>query len=1344
MRGKKRAKSAIQKILAVMLVFAMMLTIIPSGTVLAEENSGYTDIDDSVVTTTGELFKIQYEPSSRWHAESGYSNLFFDGTDHYSDNGSDEDYYEMKFIGYAVEIYGSKNTAHADCDVYIDGEYAGEVLSGLDSGATVHKQKLFEVGWSLEDEEHTLKVVRKSGDTKALQVDKIRIYHDELNATEIALSAANVKLGIGGSKKVEVAAWEPWVVEKPEVEWKSADESVATVDENGVITAVSTSEEKKETMVSATVKGTDISAEVKVTVDPFAETMSVSVGDEKLLETQDDYEDLINADTTDSWSEAAWRGDQLNSKINVLTKETDAHDVTVTAGDFENESGDILGAENITIKWLKEVQAREGRNMAGELKSYPDVIHKGGAVDVEAESLKSAWIYINVPEDTKPGIYTGKISVNAKELKNPVEFTYTVEVLDLVQPAVEATDIQLWQHPFSVANYYLGLGSAQPGGTCNELAEDFYFTEQHFNLMRESTMEYASMGGHDWVANIVEEAWNHQSYYNDPSMVKWTKKADGSWEFDYTWYDAWVEFGIECGVIDPETGLGQIKCYSIVPWNNQVTYYDEASGTTVKESHTPGDDAWKAIWTPFLEDFMAHSKEKGWFDITYISMDERTIAQLEPTVDLIEEMADENGVSFKISSALNYATPDYYDFTDRIHDISINLGHCSNQAQMNALAEHRRELGLKTTMYTCTGNYPSNFIISDPGDNYWQIWYTMTLGMDGFLRWAWDNYVNDMHGNVTYRYWEPGDGWYIYPVEREEIGENYEAGFYSTPRYELFKQGVRDVAKAKYLMEQSDVIALEIDELMSTLAHPAAGSSNGSAVAGSEAQRLGLHMETDRVYEEVTAWAKAYIENPENPELPKDPNAKDPDDASNDYPVDKLTAIAGSAQEGAESSGEGPAAFALDGDTQTYYHSSWNPQATEDQLWMILELDEPAKIAALRYLPRPGRDNGTVLQYEVSYSMDGEEWKTVSTGVWALNKEWKLTAFDEAVEAKYIKLYAVDSVADAVGRHFSAAEIRLVVAQEEVDPPVDPPVEDKTGVTRLYGAGRYETGYAVADALKTALDVEKFEAVVVATGKNFADALAGSYLAVEKNAPILLTNGKDDNVAQLHAYIKENVEEGANIYILGGDAAVPASVEALEGYTVKRLAGDSRYDTNLAILAEAGVSGDQVIVATGKAFADSLSASAVKLPILLVKPNAALNDAQKAILEGMKEIYIVGGEGAVSAAYEAELKAFGEVTRVYGDSRYDTSVEVAKTFFDDVDMAVTASGKNFPDGLCGGPLAAALGAPLVLTADGKTDAAVAYTADKAITSGYVLGGDGALADDTVVKVFALESADEIK
>ena len=34
-------------------------------------------------------------------------------------------------------------------------------------------------------------------------------------------------------------------------------------------------------------------------------------------------------------------------------------------------------------------------------------------------------------------------------------------------------------------------------------------------------------------------------------------------------------------------------------------------------------------------------------------------------------------------------------------------------------------------------------------------------------------------------------------------------------------------------------------------------------------------------------------------------------------------------------------------------------------------------------------------------------------------------------------------------------------------------------------------------------------------------------------------------------------------------------------------------------------------------------------------------------------------------------------------------------------------------------------------------------ADNAITSGYVLGGDGALTDETIVNVFGLTSSEEI-
>ncbi len=532
--------------------------------------------------------------------------------------------------------------------------------------------------------------------------------------------------------------------------------------------------------------------------------------------------------------------------------------------------------------------------------------------------MQFAWVTIKVPETTAPGIYKGTLKVSAAELEKPFELQYTIEVLNLKQPAAEATEIQVWQHPFSVANYYLGLGEKATGGITNEVRNDFYFTEEHFNLMRDSIEEYVSIGGHDAVANIVEgekatggitnevrndfyfteehfnlmrdsieeyvsigghdavaniveEAWNHQSYYNDLSMVKWTKKKDGTWDFNYDWYDKWINFMIECGVLDPANGIGQIKCYSIVPWNNQIAYFDEAKGKTVKESHEPGSAEWKAMWQPFLEDFLKHSKEMGWFEITYISMDERGLDQLKPAVDMIESVTDEEGNHFKesvtdeegnhfkISSALNYQSPDTYEFTDRIDDISINLGNIKQAEDMEQLSAHRQALGLTTTMYTCTGDYPSNFMISDPGDNYWDIWYTMTLGTDGYMRWAWDNYVYDMHGDATYRYWEPGDGWFIYPEEREAIDESYQASFYSTPRYELFKQGIRDVAKAKYLLNSAAASAEQktaLKNVVENLKKPNKGTYQGSAVPATPEDRMLVHSETARALEATNQLAK--------------------------------------------------------------------------------------------------------------------------------------------------------------------------------------------------------------------------------------------------------------------------------------------------------------------------------------------------------------------------------------------------------------------------------------------------------------------------------------------------------
>jgi putative cell wall-binding protein len=173
----------------------------------------------------------------------------------------------------------------------------------------------------------------------------------------------------------------------------------------------------------------------------------------------------------------------------------------------------------------------------------------------------------------------------------------------------------------------------------------------------------------------------------------------------------------------------------------------------------------------------------------------------------------------------------------------------------------------------------------------------------------------------------------------------------------------------------------------------------------------------------------------------------------------------------------------------------------------------------------------------------------------------------------------------------------------------------------------------------------------------------------------------------------------------------------------------------MQILQEAGVTGDDVLICSAYGFADSLSASAVGKPILLV--GNTLTDEQKTYLAslGKKNYYVIGGTGAVKTAVYNELKTYGSVKRVAGANRYETSAEVAKTFFKDgSDAVVLAYGLNFPDGLSGGPLAMSLGAPLLLVSSNSTNnaSASAYVTAKTVDKAICLGGS-ALISDTAVK-----------
>ncbi len=306
-----------------------------------------------------------------------------------------------------------------------------------------------------------------------------------------------------------------------------------------------------------------------------------------------------------------------------------------------------------------------------------------------------------------------------------------------------------------------------------------------------------------------------------------------------------------------------------------------------------------------------------------------------------------------------------------------------------------------------------------------------------------------------------------------------------------------------------------------------------------------------------------------------------------------------------------------------------------------------------------------------------------------------------------------------------------------------PDSDDAEDTTRIAGSSRWDTAIKVADELKATLGVEKFSSIIVASGNDFADALAGSYLSTQKSAPILLSWGQGGKYASLDTdninYIRSNLASGGTVYILGGTSAVPSSYEAdLSGIEVVRLAGSNRYETNLAILKEAGVAdGSEILVCTGVTFADSLSAAATGKPILLVQEyNGKVYGIDAAFLNGHNYTFtIIGGTKAVSDKLMKQLEAYGKTYRLAGSDRFETSVLVAEKYFYSPDTVVLAYAWNYPDGLCGGALAYAMNAPLILTMDKYESAAAQYVQSGGIDSGYVLGGANLISDATVDNIF---------
>ena len=727
---------------------------------------------------------FQFEFFGKWVHEGGYPNRFEGGDEHWTTTavfGSDYPGVTFRFVGTRVDLYGHKVSEGAMARVTIDGKDAG--IIDFYHPSRVEKALLFESG-TLPDGEHTLTVQLipdknpAAGNTHEAAIDyAVVTTSSNIPATGVETSADKVTLEAGMTYPLSYKILPEYATEIPAIAFTSSDESVLTVDKNGTITA------KAVGKATVTIAPADGSFQDTVTVtvrEPLVGPLTAMAGDSNTHTKQEDYYalfDKVTGKESTDLSATAWLSDTANAKLDLLTAGQALKNVKVTVGELTNTHGDRLDG-TVTPYFIKTVLAHDTG------KYVPDVLYSTEPFDLPASSVASVWLQVETAADALPGIYTGTVTVTADGMETPETLTLSVEVIGLTQPEGDIP-FEIWQYPYSSNRYYSGKTTEEYFGDGVERLWNTHLNPAYEAGLVSQIRLYKKAGGTGVTVTITEDAWNSQTPDPYPSMVKWTQKKDGTFTFDYTDFDYFVELNEQNGV------TGNIMAFSIVDWANRITYYSERSGKVVSENLTVGSERWEKVWTAFLTDFMAHTKEKGWFDRTYMAMDERPADVVEAALDVIESVKDENGQCFK--TALAVFTFDTEYLFDRVTDLS--LAFAMTPSRLSTITEHRSRLGLTTTLYTCGAQ--NSALSNPPIESVYTLWYARQRGADGFLRWALDAFNADPLNSSEHRLFAAGDIYMIYP----DLKDAKDPTAHSSARFEKLAEGVRDIAKFNWLME---------------------------------------------------------------------------------------------------------------------------------------------------------------------------------------------------------------------------------------------------------------------------------------------------------------------------------------------------------------------------------------------------------------------------------------------------------------------------------------------------------------------------------------------------------------
>lgn len=473
----------------------------------------------------------------------------------------------------------------------------------------------------------------------------------------------------------------------------------------------------------------------------------------------------------------AWRGERLNTEILTWSADT-INQVRFIVSDLVNEKGNVLSKNAVQLNMIRYVignypygakDAICGVSQYPNLYLMPDRFETFDRFDIPGKTVRPVWLSINIPAETIAGTYKGTIDVLSEHSSTKLNVKVQVQNQVLPKPHDWKHRLDLWQNPWVVA----WKNNLKP------------WSEEHKMLLKKHLKLYADAGGTYITTYAVHSPWSDNSYTIEGGMIEWIKRRNGSWKFDYTIFDEYVQLAMSVGIDRA------ITLYTPVPWGFRFRVMDERTGNYTYEEWAPHSKIFKDVWNVFLTDLKKHLEQKGWFGKTYLGINENAMDETLAAIKVIKA----HSKKWKIT----YAGDWHKELDNLLDDYCFLIGKESDVD----VVKQRSARGQTTTYYNCCNPpVPNNFVFSPPIEGRWLGWYTSAHKYNGYLRWAYDAWAADPMRDARHPFWPAGDCYLVYP------------GGNSCVRFEKIREGIVDYEKIRILREKA---ALSTDKTVKDL-----------------------------------------------------------------------------------------------------------------------------------------------------------------------------------------------------------------------------------------------------------------------------------------------------------------------------------------------------------------------------------------------------------------------------------------------------------------------------------------------------------------------------------------------